>query len=234
MIQKILTTKRCISLKNQLRIYSTAVVQNSDYIKFNNTGQIPFPKGLILDQNFIIDQQEREKCVQESKDVFRIFSNSVRGATNFKRRILNFHSKSFEKNVPEYMPTVYSFIRKAFEQGYHEHFPNTIQINQYDDDTSYSCPMHVDAKSLGPTISMISLQSTAVMDLCVDPPPNVSQEEVEKMPPQVQVLLTPGSLLVMSDQIRYEWLHGIKQQEQEWNGSKINKQERQSIVFWYQ
>jgi hypothetical protein len=194
----------------------------------------PFPTGLQYVQDFIPDK-EQQLCILEIKNVMDRFSASVRSSSQFKRSILNFHSRTFHSTVPELMPTLYSHIVRTVEQGIFEQIPNTIQINQYNND-NYGCPMHCDAKSLGPVIAMFSFQSQAVMHMLLDPPPNVSQEEVERMKAQVRLLLEPGSMLVMSEDVRYKWLHGIKQdpESQDWDGKIIPKQERQSVVFWYQ
>ncbi len=217
------------------RCYSTSVQlvkASTPNIKLES--DITFPNGLLYAQNYIPEESE-QKCILEIQNALNRFTTSARTSTQFKRTILNFHSKTFEQTVPQLMPTLYEYMQRTYRDGIFQQMPNTIQINQYQDD-NYGCPMHCDAKSLGPTIAMFSFQSNAIMHMLLDPPPNITQDQVEKMKSQIRLLLTPGSLLVLTDEVRYKWLHGIKQDSkiEKWENEDVIKQERISVVFWYQ
>ncbi len=82
--------------------------------------------------------------------------------------------------------------------------------------------MHTDAPSIGTTIGMFSLISPCVMDLAKT-----------GHPPSIQLLLEPKSLLIMKEEVRYEWEHGINPSDfGNFGNSKIQKDKRFSLVFW--
>lgn len=137
-----------------------------------------------------------------------------------------------------HLHTLYRHMVRVGEQFFQDQpLPNALQINVYE--PHGGCPLHVDAKSLGPRIAMLSFESSAVMSLCPDPGPDVvDQTEVEALPDHVQLLLRPGSLLLLEGDARYEWLHGVRGgTDTQTFGTGEDKQEIQkghriSVVFW--
>lgn len=188
------------------------------------------PKGLTYIDNYLTSQQHDE-CVTSLKQILSKYPTIY--TPQFRREILNLFGKNLFNELEKH-PTLYNVMLKAakeFEMVNDKYPFNCIQINKYTSEGG--CPRHVDAKTIGKIICMLSFQSSAVMDFNIDPPPDVSQEQVEKLPPQVQVLMKPGSLLVLKNDARYKWLHGVKKGRiHEFKNEKIEKSDRISLVFW--
>ena len=172
---------------------------------------------------------------------------------NLKRSIFNVHSENQVKKCADlYFPTLYSYINKlkpffykrprpspsvmslsALENSdYPNIVPNTIQINHYQDIEKSSCPLHIDSRGLGPTIGMLSFGNDATMSFMIDPPSNFTIEQVQQCPDELRVDLPNGSLVILADDIRYKYVHGIRNEIQK--KSHPDHSERFSVVFWYQ
>lgn len=170
-----------------------------------------------------------------------------------KRSIFNVHSESqVEKCADLYFPTLFAYIQtlKPFfykrkrpcpsvmslssleNSDYPNIVPNTIQINHYQDIEKSGCPLHIDSRGLGPTIGMLSFGNDATMSFMIDPPANFTIEQVQECPDEFRVLLPNGSLVILADDIRYKYVHGIRNEIQKKNHP--DHAERFSVVFWYQ
>ena len=91
---------------------------------------------------------------------------------------------------------------------------------------------HVDLMRFEDGISIVSLESSCVMhftqvdrtdcDVKMDPP-------MTKIP----VYLTPGSLVLMSEEARYCWKHEINRKPgfQIWEGQELNQKRRISVTL---
>lgn len=96
--------------------------------------------------------------------------------------------------------------------------------------------MHTDARGVGATIGMVSFTSDAIMTLRRgqdnEGSPSSQASGQNNRPPQDQVdlLLRPGSLLVLAGEARYTWSHGILPEQQ--RHREHAAAERQSLVFW--
>jgi hypothetical protein len=81
--------------------------------------------------------------------------------------------------------------------------------------------MHCDYEPFDRTVVSISLLAPCVMDL---------RRRTDGR--RESVLLEPRGILVLSDQARYEWQHGIARRKNDhWNGVRIPRQRRLSITF---
>jgi alkylated DNA repair dioxygenase AlkB len=81
--------------------------------------------------------------------------------------------------------------------------------------------LHRDYDPFDKTVASISLISSCVMDFR-----RVADGE------RVALLLAPRSLLVLSDEARYEWEHGIARRKNDrWNGETMPRSRRLSITF---
>ena len=118
--------------------------------------------------------------------------------------------------------------------------PNVGQVNLYPSDGG--CPMHVDARGVGAAIAMVSLGSPAVLDLIheeryaqlVDQHGNEEEAEAAAATDEalVQVLLEPLSVVILSNESRYHWLHGVKEGAHSFDGAPVDRGVRTSIVLW--
>jgi alkylated DNA repair dioxygenase AlkB len=81
--------------------------------------------------------------------------------------------------------------------------------------------LHRDYDPFDATVASISLISPCVMDFR-----RVADGE------RVAWLLAPRSLLVLSDEARYQWEHGIARRKNDrWNGRTFPRSRRLSITF---
>ena len=105
-------------------------------------------------------------------------------------------------------------------EGYTPAVPDQVIINEYL--PGQGIASHVDClPCFGDTILSLSLGSPCIM---------VFTER--KTTRQVEVLLAPGSLLVMHGAARYDWLHGIPQRKSDvCAGQRILRARRVSLTF---
>lgn len=81
--------------------------------------------------------------------------------------------------------------------------------------------MHCDYKPFDRTVASLSLLSACVMDFRHVP---TGRRE--------RLLLEPRSLLVLCDEARYEWQHGIASRKRDiWHGISVLRGRRLSVTF---
>lgn len=81
--------------------------------------------------------------------------------------------------------------------------------------------MHRDYEPYGRTVVSLSLISECVM--------NFRRRGAEH---QETMLLEPRSLLILCDEARYDWEHGIRPRKKDvWRGRRIDRQRRLSVTF---
>ncbi|MEM6903736.1 MAG: alpha-ketoglutarate-dependent dioxygenase AlkB [Pseudomonadota bacterium] len=95
--------------------------------------------------------------------------------------------------------------RRLFAEGHFEHVPDQVIVNEYEPGQGIAA--HIDCEPcFGPTIASISLGSATVMEFIkAGADGDAGQREGRRE----QMLLEPGSLLVLSGPARYEWQHCI-------------------------
>jgi len=80
---------------------------------------------------------------------------------------------------------------------------------------------HRDSEPFGRTVVALSLLSPCVMDF-----------RRRTTGRRERLLLEPRSLLVMSDEARYEWEHGIAPRKADvWHGMRVERRRRLSVTF---
>jgi alkylated DNA repair dioxygenase AlkB len=108
---------------------------------------------------------------------------------------------------------------RLFEGGIGDRTFDQMLVNEYF--PSQGIAMHRDYSSFDRTVVSLSLLSPCVMDLR-----HVKTDRKES------ILLEPRSLLVLSDESRYEWEHGIAARKSgRWQGTLIPRSRRLSITF---
>ena len=110
--------------------------------------------------------------------------------------------------------------KRLFDEKYISEFPDQLIINEYQ--PGQGITNHVDCEPcFGDTIISISLGSSCVMDFI-----NLRTNQ------KVEVLLEPGSLVVLTGEARHNWTHGIAQRKTDnFKGIKTQRRLRISMTF---
>ena len=108
------------------------------------------------------------------------------------------------------------------ETGTFDRVPDQAIVNQYT--PGQGIAMHIDRQCFGDTVATVSLGDTWQMDFR---PLDADRSTTEHMP------LAPGSALVLSDDARYRWLHGIAKRRRERlrKGGWRPRKRRVSVTF---
>ena len=102
------------------------------------------------------------------------------------------------------------------ETGMFEEIPNQVIVNEYE--PGQGIAMHTDHQNFGPTVAMISLGDSWSMDFL--------HERTGRKQSRV---LDVGSALILSDDARREWRHGIAKRKKEPDGRR--RSTRISLTF---
>ena len=108
-----------------------------------------------------------------------------------------------------------------YKDGYMPEVADQVIINEYQPGQGISS--HIDCEPcFQDTIASLSLGSGCVMNF------TNKFDKTQKIP----VWLEPRSLVVLSSEARYEWLHGIAARKwDEWDGHRYERQRRVSLTF---
>lgn len=122
--------------------------------------------------------------------------------------------------IPEWMKFLWE---RLLYQGIIDFIPDQAIINEYMEGQGIA--PHIDCEPcFGDTIISISLGSTCVMNF----QKTLEAKENEKIP----LLLTPRTLVVMQNEARFNWYHGIVGRKSDvFNGSSYKRRRRVSITF---
>lgn len=108
---------------------------------------------------------------------------------------------------------------QIYERGYTPHTFDQMLVNEYL--PGQGIATHSDYAPFARSVASLSLLSACVMDF--DHPSSAGRRSV---------LLEPRSLLVMTDEARYEWRHGIARRKKDrWQGSVLLRRRRLSVTF---
>lgn len=102
------------------------------------------------------------------------------------------------------------------ETGKFREIPNQVIVNEYE--PGQGIAMHTDHHSFGPTVAMISLGDSWSMDFLHE---GTGRKQTR--------MLGIGSALVLSDEARREWRHGIAKRKKEPDGRR--RSTRVSLTF---
>lgn len=135
---------------------------------------------------------------------------------DYKKRSINYSMKIGE--LPNWAIEV---ANKIYREGLIDYIPDQVIINEYE--VGQGISPHIDCEPcFEDTIISLSLGSSCVMDFIYKDNNDI----------KVQKLLEPCSLIILQDDARYEWLHGIKANKTDsYNGRKIVRQRRVSLTF---
>lgn len=122
--------------------------------------------------------------------------------------------------------------RRLFAEGHFEHVPDQVIVNEYEPGQGIAA--HIDCEPcFGPTIASISLGSATVMEFIkLGADGAAGQREGRRE----QMLLEPGSLLVLSGPARYAWQHLIPARKSDpdllgGSGKRLPRGRRVSLTF---
>lgn len=183
------------------------------------TLQIPSIDGLKYLPDFITANEESDLIAQIDASPWR---------KDLKRRVqhygyyYDYKSRAVDKNdylgkLPDWLSCI---SLRLYKQGYFEHKPDQIIINEYEPGQGISA--HIDCEPcFGDTIASLSLLSGTLMEF-----KNNESGESES------IYLENRSLIILSDAARYHWTHAIPARKSDIiDDIKIIRQPRISLTF---
>src|SRR3954471_15345480 len=185
----------------------TTLFSTEDEIK-----AIPQIPGLSYHADYIDAQQEAELASAIDAEPWD---------TTWKRRRQPYgHSYSKNDTARRDIPAWAEFLIARFRtEGISERPFDQMLVNEYFPGQGIS--PHVDYEPFDRTVVSLSLLSPCVMDFR-----HVTDGRRESL------LVVPRSLLVLSDEARYEWQHGIANRKSDrWKGAVIRRGRRLSVTF---
>jgi alkylated DNA repair dioxygenase AlkB len=148
---------------------------------------------------------------------------------DLKRRVqhygfkYNYKSRSIDHNM--YIGALpawsHQLCRRLVDDRLINYSPDQIIVNEYL--PGQGIANHIDCEPcFNDTIISLSLISSCVMDI-------INKDYPSR---RVEMLLPPGSLVVLSGEARYRWTHGIAgRRVDEFNGQRIVRERRISLTF---
>ena len=134
---------------------------------------------------------------------------------NYKARFIDYTMKTSDLPV-----WVLPFSQRLKKESYMEEVPDQLIVNEYK--SGQGIANHIDCEPcFGDTVVALSLGSPCVMDF-------INKFTKEK----IEVLLEPRGLIVLKNQARYDWTHGIVGRKTDvFQNVKIERKTRISLTF---
>lgn len=177
-------------------------------------------KGLRYVRNFITKQEHDYLLQQIDASVW---------LDDLKRRVQHYGYKydykrrniDLSMKIGELPSWALQVANKMYAEGLINYLPDQVIVNEYQ--VGQGISPHIDCEPcFEDTIISLSLGSACVMDF-------VHKDDKEQ---KLHKLLEPCSLVILQDEVRYNWLHGIKPNKTDnYNGRKIVRQRRVSLTF---
>ena len=177
-------------------------------------------KGLSYKEDYI-DEGEQDQLLRQIDE--------QQWLSDLKRRVQHYGFKYDYKarqvnldmridHLPEWLQTL---GRKLKEEGYMPTEPDQVIVNEYK--PGQGIANHIDCEPcFEGTIVSLSLISACVMDF------TNKSDTTKKIP----VWLAPRSIIVLKDEARFEWFHGIApRRSDKWAGQKYERKRRISLTF---
>lgn len=176
-------------------------------------------KGLQYIPDYISKAQEEE--------LIKIIDNQV-WLNELKRRVQHYGYKYDYKakkitedlklgNLPEWLEF---YSKELHSKKLFSKIPDQVIINEYQ--AGQGITPHIDCvPCFGDTIASLSLGSACVMEF-------IHSKTSEKQ----SLLLEPRSMVILSDEARYDWKHSIPQRKTDkYHGKTFNRSRRISLTF---
>lgn len=136
---------------------------------------------------------------------------------NYRRRSISVEDKA------DPLPPWCDFLCRRLTNKYgFPGWPDQLIVNEYE--PAQGIADHVDCQPcFGPVIAMISLSSGCVMQF---------KPKTRTRVTKIEYFLQPGSLMLISDEARYSWTHGIPARKSDlWEGRRHDRTRRISMTF---
>ncbi|TPX61110.1 hypothetical protein PhCBS80983_g01381 [Powellomyces hirtus] len=180
--------------------------------------------GLLLLEEFISEEEASQLLAQ--LDSLPWGGRGVEPNPELRRRTqqfgyqFSFRTRTIEKDLGPLPPFLDGVVQRMQSCGiFPEAPPDLLLVNEYD--RGQGIMPHVDAPSFGPTVTSLSLCSPCIMTFT-----KVDSGDA------THVILQPRSLLVLRDDARYKYKHGISKEDVEMhNGHTIERGRRVSLTF---
>ena len=193
---------------------------NLDNVPSINKGVDLSPiRGLRYVPNFITRKEELDLLT---------LINDEPWLNDLKRRVQHYGYKydyrSRSLNYAMYLGDLPSwsdpFTRRMYDKGFIEETADQLIVNEYL--PGQGIANHIDCQPcFGETILSLSLGSTCLMDFV-----HVESKRI------ISLLLEPRSLLIMSNDARHKWTHGIGgRKSDEYSGKSFPRETRVSLTF---
>ena len=162
----------------------------------NNMYEHHVVKGLKYIPNFLSKEEQQKLWMNINKEVWL---NDLKRRVqhygwkyDYKLRSINY--SMYLGNLPNWTEAI---AARLFEKNYMPGLPDQMIVNEYM--PGQGIAPHIDCEPcFANTVISISLGSSLLMEFI-----NVLTKQ------RVDVLLEPGSLVVIADEARYKWTHGI-------------------------
>lgn len=120
--------------------------------------------------------------------------------------------------LPEWLNKL---AKTIYDEGFIDFIPDQAILNEYE--SGQGIAPHIDCEPcFGDTIISLSLGSSCIM--------NFEKEPHSKN--KTEIFVEPRTLLIMKDESRYKWYHGIAPRKSDkFNGETIKRNRRISITF---
>jgi alkylated DNA repair dioxygenase AlkB len=206
----------------QLNIFDTSNTQsiiNSNIQAINSASVIAKITGLKYVPNFISKDEHTELWQAINREPWL---NDLKRRVqhygwryDYKARSIDY--SMFLGELPMWAKTLADRLQQS---NYLSKVPDQLIINEYQ--PGQGIANHVDCEPcFGETIISVSLGSPCVMDFI-----NLKSKE------KIKVMLEPRSLVVISNEARHNWTHGIATRKTDnFNGNKTERQLRISMTF---
>ena len=244
-----------LALPSQNNVLYLAYVNKIPEVNINplnawNQGKQIWPKGLELVADFVTEQEEKHilNCLDWSN--VQNEKEHIGGLKN--RKVLHFGyefsyknnsietTQDINSNIQPFPDVFGQILKKALALGLITELPDQCTVNRYE--PGQGIPPHIDTHSCcTDTILSLSLCSDVVMnfvnasagELNVMEDVNEDRKDFSKYKGSIPVLLPRRSLLVMSDESRYAYTHGIaiRQSDIIPLRSESRSEDRQSVTL---
>lgn len=176
--------------------------------------------GLELYPDFITEKEEKE--------LIKVIDNSL-WLNDLKRRVQHYGYKYdyrarkidnslYLGELPNWCKIVY---QKMIDEKIIDFVPDQAIVNEYE--VGQGISSHIDCEPcFGDTIISLSLNSSCIINF----------EKVLNSKHKIGIFVEPKTLLVMKNESRFDWFHGIPQRKSDKFNNEITKRERRiSITF---
>ena len=163
---------------------------------------------------------------EQADFIRRIDENESAWLTNLSRRVQHYgwrydyqaRAITSDMRIGPLPDWLQALAQRLYETGLFERPPEQVIVNEYE--PGQGIAMHTDHPGFGSVVAMVSLGDDWVMDF--SRPGN---------PPQAksQVLLERGSALILTEDARKKWRHGIAKRKKERSGHQ--RKRRLSLTF---